>query len=242
MPVTTRVKTPQHVVKHDKAVWQDDALDRRMRDIALVPQGVVLEGCARVGADEPRKADDLFAPNRVAFVRHRRGALLSFGERLLDLADFSLLEPPNLQCELFEGRGRDRERCEKLGVTVPLDHLRCDGGRLETERSADIGLDRRRQVRERADGPRELAHRHGVARAVNAPHTPRELRVPQRQLQPERHRLGMDAVRPPDHGRVPVLLGAGPNRPLEAAETAQDQVAGVPHLQRLRCVDDVRRS
>ena len=52
----------------------------------------------------------------------------------------------------------------------------------------------------------------------------------------------MDAVRPPDHGRVPVLLGAGLNRPLEAAETAQDQVAGVPHLQRLRGVDDVRRS
>ena len=52
----------------------------------------------------------------------------------------------------------------------------------------------------------------------------------------------MHAVRPPDHGRVPVLVGAGPNGPQEPAKTAQNQVARVAHLQRLRGVDDVRGS
>jgi hypothetical protein len=83
----------QHVVERDEAVGQDDPLDRRVRDVALVPQRDVLERGHRVGPEEPRQAHDLLAADRVALVGHRRRALLPLGERLLDLADLRLLQP-----------------------------------------------------------------------------------------------------------------------------------------------------
>ena len=51
----------------------------------------------------------------------------------------------------------DRQRREQLGVAIALNDLRRDRRRLEAERPADVGFDRRRQMRERADGARQLA-------------------------------------------------------------------------------------
>ena len=113
-----------------------------------------------------RQADDLLAADRVALVRHRRRALLPLGERLLDLADFGLLQAANLERELLERRGRDRQRRQQLGVPIALNDLRRDRRRLEPETPADIGFDRRRQVRERADRARQLADADRRARAL----------------------------------------------------------------------------
>ena len=96
----------QHVIERDEAVGQDHALDRRMRDVALVPERVVLERRDRIAAQQPRQPDDLLAADRVALVRHRRRALLALGERLLDLADLGLLKAANLERELLERRAR----------------------------------------------------------------------------------------------------------------------------------------
>src|SRR5579875_1890007 len=71
------------VVEQDRRVRQDHALDRRVRDVALVPQRDVLERRLRVAAQYAREARDLLALDRVALVRHRRGALLARAERLL---------------------------------------------------------------------------------------------------------------------------------------------------------------
>ena len=49
MPVDDPREAPQHVVERDEAVGQDDALDRRVRDVALVPQRDVLERRHGVG-------------------------------------------------------------------------------------------------------------------------------------------------------------------------------------------------
>ena len=68
------------------------------------------------------------------------------------------------------------------------------------------------EVRERADGAGDLADRHDVARAQHAIEIALQLGVPQRELDAERHRLGMHAVRAADHRRPPVLLGALPHR------------------------------
>ena len=97
-------ETAQHVIERDEAVGQDDALDRRVRDVALVPQRDVLERRHGVAANQAREADDLLAADRVALVRHRRRALLPLGERLFDFADFGLLQPANLERELLERR------------------------------------------------------------------------------------------------------------------------------------------
>ena len=116
---------PQHVIERDEAVGQDHALDRRMRDVALVPERDVLEARRlALARTQPRQADDLLAADRIALVRHRRRALLPLGERLLDLADLGLLQAADLERELLERRRRDRERRQQLGVTVALNHLR----------------------------------------------------------------------------------------------------------------------
>src|SRR5690242_3437607 len=95
-------ETPQHVVERDEAVGQDDALDRGMRDVALVPERDVLERRLAVPAEEPREAHDLLRADRVFLVGHRRRALLTLPERFLDLADLGLLKPPDLERELLE--------------------------------------------------------------------------------------------------------------------------------------------
>jgi hypothetical protein len=126
-------------------------------EFALVPERDVLERRRGVGADEPREADDLLAPNRVALVRHRRRTLLPLAERLLDFADLRLLQPADFERELLERRRGDRERREQLRVAIPLDHLRRYGRRVEPEALAHARLDRRIEVRERADGAGNLA-------------------------------------------------------------------------------------
>src|SRR5467141_789872 len=52
----------QHMIQRDEAVGQDHALDRRVRDVALVPEGDVLEGRLTVSANQSREADHLLAP------------------------------------------------------------------------------------------------------------------------------------------------------------------------------------
>ena len=50
----------------------------------------------------------------------------------------------------------------------------------------------------------------------------------------------MHSMCPPNHRRVAMLVGAYPNGLEQAIEAAQDQIAGVAHLQCLSCVDHVR--
>ena len=87
---------------------------------------------------------------------------------------------------------------------------------------------------------------HADAHRLRAPARTRsmlalQVGVPERQLQAERHHLGVDAMRAADHRRVLVLVGAGLDRLAERRHVLEDQVAGFDHLQRLRGVDDVGR-
>ena len=42
----------EHVIQGDRAVRQDDAFDRRMGNIAFVPEGDVFQGCLGIAADD----------------------------------------------------------------------------------------------------------------------------------------------------------------------------------------------
>ena len=203
-------------------------------------QSAMFSSAACVAAEQPGQAGDLLAADRVALVRHRRRTLLALAERLLDLADLGLLQAANLERELFErGRG-DRQRHQQLGVTVAL-MTRRHRRRLQAEALADPGFDRRVEVREHADGAGNLADADDVPRAQDAVEIALQLRVPERQLHAERHRLRVNAVGAADHRRPPVLLGARPHRLQQLGEVLDDQIAGLAHLQRLRGVEDVRR-
>ena len=93
----------------------------------------------------------------------------------------------------------------------------------------------------RADGARELADAHSLESARHALATARQLECPAGELQPERRRLGVDAVRAADLQRLTMLLGSCVDRGEGALQTREDQCAGFVHLQRESGVDDVGR-
>ena len=140
-----------HVVEQDRRVGQDHALDGGVGDVALVPQGDVLERRLRVAAQHAREAGDPLALDRVALVGHRRGALLAGPERLLDLAHLGALQVADLGREPLEAGAGERDRAEQLGVAVAGDDLRGDvlaaeaqpreDARLETGVGGGVGAD-----------------------------------------------------------------------------------------------------
>src|SRR2546428_12962412 len=106
----------QEVVEHDRRVGEDDALDRGVTDVALVPQGDILQRRERVGPDEAREPADTLGQLRVAFVRHGARALLALPEGLLRLEDLRALEPAHLEGDLLERGGGYAEHRAELGV------------------------------------------------------------------------------------------------------------------------------
>ena len=113
----------EQIVRQDGGIGEDDALHRRVRDIALVPQRHVFEGRLDIGANHPRQAADLLAGDGVALVRHGRAALLSFGEVFLGLAHFGPLQMAHFQRDLLAQRRGQRQGGDERGMAVALDHL-----------------------------------------------------------------------------------------------------------------------
>ena len=166
---------------------------------------------------QPGEAGDLLAADRVALVRHRRRALLPLAERLFDFADFGLLQPANLERELLERRRRDRQRRHQLGVPIALNDLRRDRRRLRARaarRRAPRSPDRDARTcrpRRRSCRPTTISRARSTrsrSRCSSAYHSA--------SFSPKRHRLGVHAVRPPDHRRAAVLVGARRARPPSA--------------------------
>jgi hypothetical protein len=94
---------------------------------------------------------------------------------------------------------------------------------------------------ERSDGAGQLADGDDLARTADPLGVARQLGVPQRQLETEGHRLGVHAVRAPDHRGTPMLFGTAADSLLQGVEILQDEIARRAHLQRLGGVDDVGR-
>ncbi len=151
----------EHVVDGEERVGQDDALGRRVRDVALVPEGDVLEPDDGVRPHDPRDPADALGRDRVALVRHRRRALLAAAERLLDLAHLGAGEMADLGREAIERRGEQGERREQLGVPVALQDLRRARRGLEAEPLAGDALHLGLGGGVGADGAGELARRAG---------------------------------------------------------------------------------
>ncbi len=119
--------------------------------------------------------------------------------------------------------------------------MTCDetGAGCRPSVSQTFDFNGRVEMREGPDRAGNLADGNDVARTKQTVEITLQLGIPERQLQSESHRLRMHAVRAADHRRPPVFLGTDPNRVHRAGDAADDQVAGLPHLHRLRGVDDV---
>jgi hypothetical protein len=147
---------------------------------------------------------------------------------------------PNLEGEALERSRGQRERGQQLGVAVALHDLRRRRLRLEPEplarQALDLWVDRRvvpHRAGELSDPDTLESSRNPTARAV-------ELERPDRELEAERRRLGMDTVRAADRQREPVLLCSRGDRLERSIDSPQDDLARGAHLERERRVDHVR--
>ena len=212
-PSTTPVNADEHVVEEDRRVGQDDPLGRRVADVALVPQRLVLEAGLGVAAQEPGQAGDPLAQDRVALVGHRRAALLAGPERLHELADLGVLEVADLGREALQRPAGDRDRREEGGVAVALHDLGAHRVDVQAERAEHLGLERPGRAgctcRPGRRSCRCRSRRSAVARRRRSRSTSNAQPA---SLTPERRRLGVDAVGAAHHDRV----GLGPGAPRRA--------------------------
>ena len=207
-PAKQSRETAHHVVRELGRIGQHDTLDRRVRDVALVPQGDVLEPGLQIRPAAPATSPEIVSAE--------------IGLRLCGIADEPFwpgLNPSRTSLTSVRCRCRSstatashvvpdrRAGPEELGVAVARDHLR-RRHRGQAERAADV-TPRPRAGRSSRCRPRHSASSPTPASsaAVEPGAIAVDLQRPQRDLGTERRRLGVDAVGPADHHRVAV--GAG---------------------------------
>ena len=96
-------------------------------------------------------------------------------------------------------------------MSIPRNHLRRERFGLEPEPLADVTLDVGARMREATDRARQLPVRDLRARPRQSRAVAPELRVPVREFEPERDRLGVNPVRAADHRQVLVTEGLRAN-------------------------------
>ncbi len=126
-------------------------------------------------------------------------------------------------------------------MAVALENLRGRGCRLEPELEARDPLDLGVGRRVRPDGAGELADSQPLDRAGEALPVATERERPADELETERRRLRVDAVRSPDAEGHPMLLGASDNGSQGPFQACEHKQAGLLDGDRERRVEHVRR-
>ncbi len=194
----------------------------------------------RVRPHHPRDPADALGRDRVALVRHRRRALLTAAERLLHLAHLGARQMADLGREAVERRGEQRERREQLGVAVALQDLGRARSRLEAEPLARDALHLGLGGGVGADGAGQLPDPQALDRAGEPLAVAVEREGPPGELEPERRRLRVDAVRAAHAHRLAVLLGPEDDGAKGAVEPFEHERARILDRERERGVEHVR--
>ena len=126
-------------------------------------------------------------------------------------------------------------------MAVTLDDLRSEAHRRQAELLADHLLDLRVDVRVRADSARELADRDDLLGMLHALNVALNFSAPEQELEAERHRLCMDAMRAADARRMLEFLRAAAQDLAELLEVIEDDRAGIAHHHAVCRVLDIRR-
>ena len=158
-------------------------------------------------------------------------------ERLLDLAHLGAR-----RCRISSANGSSDAPTSASAYSSSAwrsrgDHLRRDRPGSRPRRSQAMRSTSGSTAAYVPTAPESLPTRDPLERArAAASRVAVELERPDGELQPERGRLGVDAVRAADHRRLPVLLGARDDGGERAVEPSRIKRAGVAHLQRrARC-------
>ena len=126
-------------------------------------------------------------------------------------------------------------------MPVTRNHLRRNRFDAQPQPLGDEFLHARIEMRERADCAADRRHRDLRSRRNQPRSVARELRIMPGQFDPERRRLGMDAVAPPDRQRVLVLERACLQRRQHVIDVPQQQIGSLRQLDRKTCVQHIRR-
>ena len=110
-------------IERDRRVRADEPLDRRVRDVALVPQRDILQRRRHIAADHAREAGQILGQHRVALVRHRRAALLPGREIFLGLEHLGALQVADFGRQPLDRRSDHAKRREEHRVAVARDDL-----------------------------------------------------------------------------------------------------------------------
>ena len=240
-PVQNAAQPHQHEVEQDGGIRADDPFDRRMADIALMPQGDVFKGRQGIAPQQAGRAAHVFQLPRVALVGHGRGALLTGAERLFDFQDFGALQVAQLGRNPFQraadqGQGREEGR-----VTVAGHNL--GGNRLgpERESAAHKGFDLRVDIGKCADHARDFTVGNVLAGLTQTGLAALHLGVPVGGFEAKGYRLGVDAVGAADRQGLGVLAGQTCEDRQQGLNIGQQEVGRLAQLDGKRGVDDVRR-
>ena len=217
-------------IERHRRIRADHALDRGMGNVALVPQRHVFERRRDVGAHHAGEADEIFRQHRIALVRHRRGAFLPRGEIFLGLQHFGALQMADFRRQPLDGRRDDAQRGKIHGVAVARNDLRRDRLDLEPHFARDMGFDPRIDLGESTDGAGNRAGRDLGARRDQALFGAGKLGIGDGDFQPERGRLGMNAVGAADGRRELVFAGAAFERGEERLDVGDQKIGGEHQL------------
>ena len=213
-----------------------------MGNVALVPERDVFQRGHGVAADHAGEAAEFFAGDGVALVRHGGAAFLSGGKILLHLEHLGALEVAKLRGPAVDGRRDEREHGLELRVAVALDDLRGKRRCCEAQLFTHPLFDPRIEVRVRADGPAQFAHADARLHFLEARQGATEFVIHERQLEPECHRLCVDAVTAADHRRrLEFPRPPGDDR-AQFPQVREQQVGGFGHLHGQRGIEHVARS
>lgn len=223
-------ETLEHVVECDKAIGLGDALGRGVRNVALMPQGDIVESDLGIGLHDARQATDLLHGDRVALVRHGGAALLTLAERLLGLERIGLLQIANLGSDALAGGRRGGEDAGEVGMMVAGDDLRGQRVVDQTQALADVLLDERLDGAVGADGTGDGTEGNILASVLKTIEIALELPRPRAELHTEGHRLGMNAVGAAGAERIALLEGAALADHAELLDVLDNQVTRLSKL------------
>src|SRR2546421_12028935 len=172
-----------------------------MADIALVPQCDILKRHNRISPNYASQTAQSFAGNWVSLVRHRRAAFLSLPEKFFHFENFWSLQMAKLGCPTIDARSDHGQRSHEFCMPIALHDLGRECGRLQTKLFADRTLDRRIDMRMRADSTTDFSHTNPLANLSQTFFRAAKFVEHEREFQTESDWFRMNTMTPPDHGR-----------------------------------------
>ena len=139
-------------IEMDGGVGADAALDGRMRDVTLVPQGDIFERRGHGRANEPGETGQVLCQDRIAFVRHCRRAFLAGREEFLGFEHFGALQMAHFRGKSLDGRCDHAEDREIHRMPVARDDLRGDRLDREAQPGRNVRFDGGIDIGEGSDG------------------------------------------------------------------------------------------